>query len=60
MFQAIVLCHKIFLSPEANYFTHPAKTSMAVSLEQTILNQLTGSSSHSSSVFLLPRVHHIL
>lgn len=27
LFQAVVLCHKLFLSPEANYCTHPAKTS---------------------------------
>lgn len=59
-FQAIVLCYRMFLSPEANYFTHPEKTSKAVSLEQNLLYQLTGSSSHWSSVFLLPHVHHIL
>lgn len=59
-FQAIVLCYRLFLSPQANYFTHPAKTSMAVSLERNILYQLTGSSSYWSSVFLLPRVHILM
>lgn len=60
LFQTIVFCHKFFLSPEANYFTHPAKTSMAISLEQIILYQLTSSSSHSSSLFLPPHVPPIL